>query len=414
VFGSRERDSQPIESRKRFAAYSRRLLGIAVVAVLLSGCAGQPGGRAGETWNQPAQIVDGYDCLAPNLGGWLVEPMFPGEPTPAEPSQSARPEAPPAGRVPAGFEPVVAIRCDLMAAIEDADGRWSGATAETLAGDLGPLLAALNQPDDGRWSGPCTADMELVPPLWLVDAAGRAIHVHYPVTGCGKTKPATREALAGLTTVETTTFKRRLTQSRAAIDAGCDAAWGSPSTTFGALAVPQVMTLPVPHELPTAVPGEPVPMIPGASASPGAVGRGSPPAVTNPGEVDGMRWCRYATPPVVPVPGGPDTGQPSLEGAITLQTGRFVAGGKLGQADARRVLATPDTGAGNDAAGTDAGSCELTSVAFVVLTPLRNGDVVGPVLTAELDGCGLLFSDGRDPRPISDGLRELLAVLTAV
>lgn len=33
--------------------------------------------------------------------------------------------------------------------------------AETLTGDLAPLVAALAQPDDGRWLGPCTADMEL-------------------------------------------------------------------------------------------------------------------------------------------------------------------------------------------------------------------------------------------------------------
>jgi hypothetical protein len=188
---------------------------------------------------QPARVVDEYDCLAPNLAGWLVEPERPSGMAPAEPSEPVRPDAPPPGRVPVGFEPVAAIRCDLMAAIEDLDGLWRGVSADTLAGDLGPLLAALDQPDDGNWPGPCTADMEMVPPLWLVDATGRAIHPHYPVNGCGKTKPAVKDALAGLPTVETTTWKRRLTQPRAAIDAGCDAELTAPSGEWSTLAVPQ-------------------------------------------------------------------------------------------------------------------------------------------------------------------------------
>lgn len=55
-----------LEPRVRFAAFSRVLLGVVTVAVLLSGCAVAPGGNARAV--DPAEIVDGYDCLAPNLG----------------------------------------------------------------------------------------------------------------------------------------------------------------------------------------------------------------------------------------------------------------------------------------------------------------------------------------------------------
>lgn len=410
---------------------------MALMIVMVSGCATHPGGSGGGDRNQPAQVVAEYDCLAPNLGGWFVEPEFPGGMAPAEPSEPPRPDAPPPGRVPVGFQPVAAIRCDLMAAIEDADGRWSGVSADTLAGDLGPLLAALDQPDDGDWPGPCTADMELVPPLWLIDATGRAIHVHYPVDGCGKTKPAVREALAGLPTVETTTSKRRLTQSRAAIDAGCDAEFTAPSSQWLTLADPQVAPLP----LLTAVPQEPIPVDPRAAGSSGA------PSARKPGEVEGMRWCRYATPPgvpgaavpvpdvpgvPVPVPDIPGAGSPELLGVITLRTGRFVSGGLLSEGSARQVLAAAEAGrdartesgagsaadAAPDAAPSaepDAGAepCDLASAAFIALWPLKDGDVAGSALTAELDGCGRLFSDGRDPRPIPADLRALLTALPA-
>jgi hypothetical protein len=345
-------------------------LAAAATGLALSGCAGLPGvpvtPRAG---NELAEIVDGYDCLAPNLDGWMLPPESPGDGkgTPAEPTEPPHPDAPPAGRVPDGFEPVVAVRCNLTASLEDAQGRWSAVTAETLAGDLGPLLKALDQPDDGTWLGPCTADMELVPPLWLADATGRAIRVHYPVTGCGKTKPAVREALAGLALAGTVTEKRQLTQPRAAIDAGCDAEWMAPTNDWPQLMVPQGGDL------------------------------------QEPGQTDGMRWCRYVSQPVVP-----DTEAPQFEGTITLQTGRFVAGGTLNPGDARLVLAAADAAPDNATSGA---SCELASVAFVVLLPLWDDKPVGSPLTAQLDGCGLLYRDGSDPRPLPADLHRVLEAL---
>ncbi|WEO76412.1 hypothetical protein BJQ94_13695 [Cryobacterium sp. SO2] len=173
------------------------LLGTATACVLLSGCVGVSGGDAPEV--DPAKIVDGYDCLAPDLIDWAYPPHSASAPDPEHPY------APDAGRVPDGFTPTTAERCDVMTNLGDAQG--VSVTAVTFAGDLAPLLAALAEPDDDDSNVACTADLELVPPLWLVDAAGKAINAHYPVDACHKTKPGARDALAALPVVDTTTLQ---------------------------------------------------------------------------------------------------------------------------------------------------------------------------------------------------------------
>lgn len=367
------------EPTARFAAFRRVLLGVVTVAVLLSGCAVSPGGNAGAV--DAAETVDGYDCLAPNLGGWVLPPAPSSGPDPQHP------DAPEPGRVPPGFTPTTAVRCDLMASIDDAEGRWSGVTVVTLAGDLTALLAALSEPDDGRWLGPCTADAELVPPLWLVDATGRAIIVHYPRNGCGKTKPGVRDALAGLNVRETTTLKRTLVEPRAALDSGCAVGWKAP---FGE---------------------GPSPSIPSTGAIPGPGPDGisqipsKPLTVTVPAELDGMRWCRYQV--EAPPAGAPEpSGAPAFPGSITLRTGRFVAGGTLDTATAKLVAKVA-------AAEPVPSSCDAPAATFLVLWPSRGGHDLGMAFTTELDGCQLLYRDGNGTRPLPAGVRELLTALTA-
>ncbi|MBX0301116.1 hypothetical protein K2F54_14165 [Cryobacterium sp. 1639] len=189
---------RPQPSSPRITAAIGVLLGTAAGCVLLTGCIGNPGGDAPEV--DPARIVDGYDCLAPNLIDWAL---------PRELRSTAVPEhpyAPRAGRVPEGFTPTTAVRCDVLADL--GDGQGFSVTAVTFAGDLAPLLAALAEPDDDDSNVACMENLELVPPLWLVDEAGRAIHAHYPRDACTQTKPGVRDALAELTVQETTTVKR--------------------------------------------------------------------------------------------------------------------------------------------------------------------------------------------------------------
>jgi hypothetical protein len=179
---------RPRQSPPRVTAAFSVLLGTAAACVLLSGCGGAPGGDAPQV--AAGRIVAGYDCLAPNLIDWVLPPHTNSTPDPEHPY------APKAGRVPDGFTPTTAVRCDVTAGTGDAQG--FSVTAVTFAGDLAPLLAALAEPDDDDSNVACTADLELVPPLWLVDAAGKAINPHYPVDACGKTKPGVRDALAEL------------------------------------------------------------------------------------------------------------------------------------------------------------------------------------------------------------------------
>ncbi|TDK23941.1 hypothetical protein E2F48_14190 [Arthrobacter crusticola] len=358
------------------------LLAVVFVSVLPSGCGGAPGGNA-----QPvdaAEIVDSYDCLAPNLGGWAVHP------DPTHPPGPQHLDAPDPGRVPTGFIPTTAVRCDQMASVEDAEGQWSAVTAVTLTGDLTPLLAALGELDDGIGPGPCTADIELVPPLWLVDAAGRAIHAHYPRDRCAKTKPGVHTALAGLSVRDTTTLKQTLIVPRAALDSGCAAAWTAP---FNA--------------------GIPL-SIPSAGSSSGAVGASPAPptpiADTVLAEMDGLRWCRYAVEPApadLAEPGGsePD-GSVAAPAKGTLHSGRFVAGGTLDTATARLVADVA-------ASGPVSRSCDESATKFLTLRPSRGGHELGSIITVELDGCGLLHRDGSDARTLPADARELLTVRTS-
>jgi len=175
------------------------LIGAAAAGLLLSGCGGDPGRDV--LARDIAKVVDGYDCLAPNLIDWAFPPDSTSTPDPEHPY------APKAGWVPEGFTPTTAVRCDVIA--DSGDPQGFSITAVTFGGDLTPLLAALAEPDDDYDANvACTADLEIVPPLWLVDEAGQAINARYPVDVCGKTKPGVRDALAELTVQDTTTLKR--------------------------------------------------------------------------------------------------------------------------------------------------------------------------------------------------------------
>ncbi|WP_146215841.1 hypothetical protein [Cryobacterium arcticum] len=177
---------------------SRVLIGAAAAGLLLSGCGG-PG--SGMLARDIAKIVDGYDCLAPNLTFWAFPPDSTSTPDPEHPY------APKAGWVPEGFTPTTAVRCDVIVDSRDAQG--FSITAVTFGGDLTDLLSALAEPDDDDDAiAACTADLEIVPPLWLVDEAGQAINARYPVDVCGKTKPGVRDALVALPVLDSTTLQR--------------------------------------------------------------------------------------------------------------------------------------------------------------------------------------------------------------
>lgn len=278
------------------------------------------------------------------------------------------------GRVPHGFDAVAAYRCDALATVDDAQGRWSASTRERLEGDLGPLLTALAEPDDPGWSGPCTAIGIIVPELWLVDATGEAIRVSYPVTGCGLPKTdAITAALGALTVVETVNHKRALIESRAATEAGCPTSWsatalhvvgpgdlapegGAPRERGEGRSAPA----PLPDGTTTPVPD---PILPSNS------------------DVDGMLVCDYSTDPAEappPVLGPGDT----VTSAVTAAgSGRFT-GARTLDADAAHAILD-----GVRSAAADDLQCTLTPGRFVLLSPSRGEQVVGLQIIVELDGC---------------------------
>jgi hypothetical protein len=154
------------------------------VAVALNGC-GMLGIAVGQNRGPDATPAPSIDCLSEPSSRWLEDPQE--TETPA-----SHPEP---GRVPDAFEPAAALLCTLPTA----DALDEDFAVTRFDGDLGPLLQALDAPDDVAGPGQmCTADLQLVPSLWLEADDGTLIPVHWPRDVCGKTKPDAAEELAKL------------------------------------------------------------------------------------------------------------------------------------------------------------------------------------------------------------------------
>ena len=344
-----------------------------VAAMVLTGCAGPgvfPGGSPGG--GAPAELVRGADCLAPNLNS---EPTFPGETPTANPDH---PDAPAPGEVPEGFTPVSLVRCSFFGGFEDEQGRWSAVTVETLTGDFGRLVTALAEPDDQPGiNQACTLDMELLPTLWLQNAAGEAMRVAWPATACGKSKPATHEVVATFTVTAIETIPVTLLHSREAIDAGCAMQASVPWGAGAAVLYPEA-----PLELlPGGTRDDALPsteqFVPPQPAAPRA-------PVTGPGTV-----CFYDVDPVQDdgldeIPGleGTDLEGMVLEGAVTIVNGQFTGTSTLA-ADAAESARAAASGSAVVAA-----ECDLAPTRFAVLDP----EPYGQAVTVELDGCGRLVA----------------------
>ncbi|MGW6172100.1 hypothetical protein ACWF5H_01285 [Arthrobacter sp. NPDC055138] len=334
-----------------------RVAGAAALTLGVLTACGQLPGDDGQAQREPAELVDAIDCTA---AGRAVEQGEPGvAPLPA------------AGGVPEGFVAVEAIRCDafMLATLEDEEGLWSAVTEERLAGDLIALVDALAQPSDQpRANQACTADMELVPDLWLVDVEGQAMRAAWPTNSCGKTKPGVREVLGGMEVVESTQHKLELIQPRAALEANCPAEWSIAPLT-GIAVEPPMGDLPGP-----------------GAAHDGEGVAGSPGLLPSADEADTLRICQYRTGPALNEEDGPPAGaeqDPHVE-SVKIVSGRFSGGGSLGGSAKDAIL---------KAAAADAidATCDDEAAEFAVLWPVADGLDVGAPLTAELDGCQRLF-----------------------
>jgi len=368
-----------------------------LLLTLLTGCAGMNDFAASD--DAPlGTVVDGVDCQAPNLGGWMLPEAARATDIPTHP------DAPAPGRVPADFEPTAAYRCTFMATFEDDHGRWSAVKVDRLEGDFSALLAALAEPDDKfGFTQVCTADAEFVPELWLQNAAGQAVRVAWPRDACLKTKPATAAALKDLERVESTHLPISLVATREALDADCSMSASAPGWRTG-------MGLETfPH-------GELLEMDATELAEPGSQASAEPrtvepvePAVSLAG-ADGVSVCLYtveaapeADPPAESSSG---TSLPyGLEGSMILQTGEFTGATTLPADAAARLLGAAS------AAGPPAASCDWPITRFAVLWPSTAGTRIEAEIVVELDGCARLFTPGS---VVLDTPTDVLADLAAL
>ncbi|PVZ93809.1 hypothetical protein DDQ50_08450 [Amnibacterium flavum] len=165
------------------------MLGIAALVGALAGCVATTEPAAPD---RSAETVASADCLSSGLRYFsdlgLTESADGGQ----------HPVAPAAGAVPDGFPATQAILCTGEMGTEIDGEMWSAVRETRYDGDLEPLISALAVASDAPTDGPCTADYEIVPELWLVTEEGEALRAAWPVDACGKTKPGVRAALDGL------------------------------------------------------------------------------------------------------------------------------------------------------------------------------------------------------------------------
>lgn len=328
--------------------------------LLLSGCAGP----AAPDDVSAAEVVAGVDCQAPNLGASTpVTPSGPGLATDAP----VRPDAPAAGEVPPGFDPVALYRCTFMDTYENDQGRWSAVTVETLTGDFDRLLTALAEPDDQpSLNQMCTADMEFVPVLWLENVAGDALRAAWPATACGKTKPATHEVVDSFTVTATEKLPRTLITTREAIDAGCSMQGWIP--LWGGL---EMIEWPPLHE---------------ANSAPATVAPSNyAPSNYAPSAITGD-LCLYAvdsgTDEFEPIPGADAELQQQLQDAAVITVSGSFSGAVLLPAATIALLQDAASGAEGPAA-----DCDTVATRFA---QLGSTSTTAPV-TVELDGCERVF-----------------------
>ncbi|AIY03926.1 MULTISPECIES: hypothetical protein [Arthrobacter] len=160
-------------TRRRVAA-----LVLAAGALLLTSCT-SPDVSPEQYLPEPAALQPAVDCSTAT--GWEAT--------------STGPAALLKGRVPDGFVTAEVVRCML----ESMNNKLS---EDHLTGDYAPLLAALAESSE-RGPASCLDYGEILPSIWLINAAGQAINIQWPLDSCDHSKPGTAAALVTLTVTRT-------------------------------------------------------------------------------------------------------------------------------------------------------------------------------------------------------------------
>lgn len=172
-------------TRRHNSRMAKRLALVAAVTLLGSAC-------TSHYLPEPATVQEAVDCST--AVGWNSNP--------SDPAQLRK------GHVPDGFDPVDVVRCtwSLPAVPSGATTAPDPViTTDHLSGNYTALLAALAEPSDRAQNVSCLDYAEVLPEVWLVNAAGQAVNVQWPLDGCDHSKPDTAQALAELTVTQSST-----------------------------------------------------------------------------------------------------------------------------------------------------------------------------------------------------------------
>ena len=171
-----------------------RPVALALLVLVLAGCASAPWSRPLHTPVPTAEVAEVADCRTPAVLDALGVPPDGRLTVAGTAARSATP-----GAAPTEFVPVEVVECSAGETLEDQAGVWTAVTERRLSGDLQPLLAQLG--DASRPSADprdCPFRLHPDPVVWLVDALGHAVIVDLPQDACGRPAPAVLRALGAL------------------------------------------------------------------------------------------------------------------------------------------------------------------------------------------------------------------------
>lgn len=146
----------------------------------------------------PAPATQGVAIGAPTcLAPAVLSSLIPGRVQSPEPSVDPLPLP---GTIPDDFHPTSAVVCEFVGYTDDYG--YAILRQTSRAGNLIAVVEELNRPSTKRpWFGKCpTAATIPTPVVWLVDNAGNAVRVTFPVDGtCGNPLPDAYAAIMNLT-----------------------------------------------------------------------------------------------------------------------------------------------------------------------------------------------------------------------
>jgi len=125
--------------------------------------------------------------------------------------------------LPANFDAVAVVRCEVEVQTFAGDGQWSVELGQRASSGLGPLLAALRLPSSPP-AGPqvaCAAVGVEVPDFALVDADEHILVPDLPVDECGAPLTAALDALNALHWTTETEQKITHLQTEPEVETGC-------------------------------------------------------------------------------------------------------------------------------------------------------------------------------------------------